>query len=66
MALGGAAGAVGFIGGGIDFGDLTTQTMDRIPALWRHLPGPALAKVTQAALLFMLAVTVCVQWPFPP
>lgn len=42
MAVGGAAGSVGLIGGGIDFGDLTAQIMDRVPWHSGVLAGSAL------------------------
>lgn len=42
MALAGAAGGVGLVGGGIDFGDFTTQIMDRIPWHSGVLAGSAL------------------------
>ncbi len=33
--------------------------------IWRHLPGPLLAKVVQAALLVLAAVAALFHWVFP-
>ena len=34
-------------------------------ALWRRLPGPALAKAIQVLILLALVVLVCFRWVFP-
>ena len=33
--------------------------------LWRHLPGPAAARVAQALLVAGAVVVVCFLWVFP-
>ncbi|GAA2092885.1 hypothetical protein GCM10009841_02050 [Microlunatus panaciterrae] len=78
MAIGGFAGAVGLIGGGIDFGPLQETIMDRVPLGSPVLAGLALTvavglPMTAAALtswagyrfadqVMMLAGTALVGW----
>lgn len=33
--------------------------------LWRHLPGPLLARAALALLIFVLVVVACFAWVFP-